>query len=235
MSFRSKRISEVCDPEGGERPGVKCSFFEFFRGVFPRASRRIQNDSLALSSSAVGGFLPVIVIFAFLSFAFCPLLSALPAADVETMDNRGYFPKLHELFTSAQSSIRVIMFSAAYYPGKTGSPTNILIDDLIAAKKRGVTVEVILERGEKDRDADLNEKNGLVKSILEKEGVLVYNDSTKITTHSKLVIIDDAITVIGSTNWSFSAVAKNNETAVAIDSKEVAKHYREYFEKVKKQ
>jgi len=165
----------------------------------------------------------------------CPRLFALAADNVDTMDNRDYFPKLHELLSNAKSSIRVIMFSAAYYPGRVKSPTNELIGDLIAAKKRGVSVEVILECGEKERDTDLNEKNGLVKSILEKEGILVYNDSPKITTHSKLVIVDDSVTVIGSTNWSFSAVLRNNETAVAIDSKEVAKHYREYFEKIKRQ
>jgi cardiolipin synthase len=180
----------------------------------------------ALKRIVIGGGLVV---------AACANICAMPADDIATMDNREYYPKLHRLLSNAKSSIRVIMFSATHYPDPAGSLTNRLIDDLIAAVKRGVEVEVILERGGKDRDASLNKKNDRVKSILEKEGISVYNDSLKVTTHSKLIIVDERITVIGSTNWSYSALAANNETAAAIDSKEVAAHYVKYFEALKRQ
>jgi len=69
--------------------------------------------------------------------------------------------------------------------------------------------------------------------MLEKAGVLVYNDPLNITTHSKLIIIDNYITVIGSTNWSYSALMKNNESSVIISSSEVAEHYEEYFDMIR--
>jgi len=168
-------------------------------------------------------------------FTLCARLDALPADNIETLDNRDYFPKLHALLSGARSSVRVIMFSAAVYPDKPRSPTNLIVQDLIDAKRRGVDVAVILECGDKERDRSINEKNGAVKSILEKEKIIVYNEPVKITTHSKLIVIDGQITVIGSTNWSFAAVARNNETAVAIFSRDLASHYTAYFESVARQ
>ncbi len=153
---------------------------------------------------------------------------------IECLDNRDYLPAIHKLLSGAKSSIRVIMFAASYYPNKAESYTNRILSDLIKAKKRGVTVEVILECTDNIRDENLNKKNGDVKSLLEKEKIIVYNDDPKVTTHSKLVIIDEYITIIGSTNWKYSAIARNNESSVAISSKELAKHYLDYFKKIKK-
>ena len=75
----------------------------------------------------------------------------LPANDVQVITDREYFSVVRTCFKKARSSIAVMMFEAAYYDRYPNSPTNVLIRELVAARKRGVNVKVILEK-RKDQD-----------------------------------------------------------------------------------
>jgi phosphatidylserine/phosphatidylglycerophosphate/cardiolipin synthase-like enzyme len=63
--------------------------------------------------------------------------------------------------------------------------------------------------------------------------VTVIYDSPSQTTHTKVLIIDDERVLLGSTNWTYSALSNNNEVSVLIRSKEIAKELTAYFNKVK--
>jgi phosphatidylserine/phosphatidylglycerophosphate/cardiolipin synthase-like enzyme len=45
-------------------------------------------------------------------------------------------------------------------------------------------------------------------------------------------MVDDQLTVVGSTNWSYYALDQNNETSVLIRSPEINRQYRDYFQEV---
>ena len=154
----------------------------------------------------------------------------LPAKDVQVIPDREYFAVVQTCFREARSSIAVMMFEAAYYDGYSKSPTNLLIRELIVARKRGVEVKVILEkRKERDRTQKNNMKTG---RMLSEAGVQVAYDPVAVTTHTKLLIIDGEISIVGSTNWTYSALEKNHEVAVFIRSPEVAKDLQDYFQQV---
>jgi cardiolipin synthase len=156
--------------------------------------------------------------------------SGLPAKDVQVITDREYFSVVRTCFKEAHSSIAVMMFEAVYYDRYPNSPTNVLIRELIAASKRGVEVKVILEkRKERDRTQENNLKTG---KLLSEGGVKVAYDSVAVTTHTKLLIIDGEISIVGSANWTYSALEKNHEASVFIRSTEVAKDLRGYFEQV---
>jgi phosphatidylserine/phosphatidylglycerophosphate/cardiolipin synthase-like enzyme len=174
-----------------------------------------------------------------LSFIFFFLLStfhlppsvALPAEDVNVVANEQYFKVAQELIKGAKHSIRVMMFEMSYYKSRTSSPTNVLIRELINARKRGVKVEVILEMKDgEDRTTKNNRQSG---KILSEGGVDVIYDSPSKTTHTKVIIVDEQLTLLGSTNWTYSALSDNNEVSVLIRSKDVAKELIGYFNKVK--
>ncbi|TES90411.1 MAG: hypothetical protein E3J87_10080 [Candidatus Cloacimonadota bacterium] len=55
-------------------------------------------------------------------------------------------------------------------------------------------------------------------------------DSQSVTTHAKIVIVDDRVAFIGSTNWSKSAIEKNNEVNVEIKKEEIVKELESYFQ-----
>ena len=155
----------------------------------------------------------------------------LPAESVEIVTDKQYVPVAEKLIKEAKTSIRVMMIEMGYYEDRSTTPSNLLIKALIDAKKRGVTVEVILEVRE---DADRTSKrNRLSGKILSDGGVEVIFDSPEKTTHAKLMIVDAQMTLIGSTNWTYYALTHNHEASLLIRSKEVAKELTDYFNEVK--
>ena len=65
--------------------------------------------------------------------------------------------------------------------------------------------------------------------------VLLVVDKDTVTTHTKFLIIDKKIVILGSTNWTFSALSRNHEISAVIHSEESASFLQDFFEKVKKE
>ncbi|MBN1446256.1 MAG: phospholipase [Candidatus Omnitrophica bacterium] len=150
-------------------------------------------------------------------------------------NNRDYGELLTKRLKEAKKSVYMIMFLASYYPEyRDTSPTNLFMDELIKAKKRGVRVEIILEQSGDSRDSHSSNENLKAAMHLSAGGITVYFDPPEKTTHAKLLVIDEKIVVIGSANWSYSAMAKNNEASVIIESPELADFYIKYFEETRK-
>jgi phosphatidylserine/phosphatidylglycerophosphate/cardiolipin synthase-like enzyme len=166
-----------------------------------------------------------------LSTIYTPHSSCLPAEDVQLVTDSQYFQVAKKMIQEAKSSIQVMMFEMGYYDQHPNTPSNILIKELINARKRGVKVEVILEVKEgEDRTTKRNRHTG---KILSEGKVEVIYDSLFKTTHAKSMVVDGALILLGSTNWTYYALTNNNEVSVVIRSKEVAKGLVDYFNQVK--
>ena len=174
----------------------------------------------------------VSILFFFLLSTFqLPLSYSLPTEDVQLVTDTQYFPAAKKMIQESKRSVQVMMFEMGYYDEYPSSPSNLLIKELIQAKKRGVKVEVILEAREgEDQTTKRNRHTG---KILSKGGVEVIYDSLSKTTHAKGMVIDGQLTLLGSTNWTYHALTDNHEVSVLIRSKEVAKELIDYFNKVK--
>lgn len=170
--------------------------------------------------------------FFFLLSAFClPISFGLPAEDVQVVVNAQYFPVAKKMIHEAKHSVQVMMFEMGYYVEHPDTPSDLLIKELIAAKKRGVRVEVILEV--KDGEDRTTKRNRHTGRILSDGGVEVVYDSLSKTTHAKFMVVDGGLVLLGSTNWTYYALTNNNEASVLIRSKEVARELIEYFNRVK--
>lgn len=155
----------------------------------------------------------------------------LPAEDVQLVLNSQYYQVAKNMIQEAKRSIQVMMFEMGYYDEHPNTPSNLLIKELISARRRGVKVEVILEvREGKDRTTERNRRSG---AVLSEGGVEVIYDSLSKTTHAKLMVMDSQISLLGSANWTYYALTDNNEVSVVIRSKEVAKKLADYFNQVK--
>jgi len=170
------------------------------------------------------------ILIAILIFSFQVVL-ALPAKDVKPIPNRLYYPEVHKLLSEAKKSIYIVMFEMFYYRKYPESLENQLVQDLIGAHKRGVNVEVILEQGTFGKITRRNRREG--GFMLSNAGIKVYFDSLATTTHNKLIVVDERYTVIGSTNWGYHALEKNNEASVLIDSVPLAEFFLEEFNRIK--
>lgn len=164
---------------------------------------------------------------------------SLPADDVIPLVDEGYYPEVHKALTNAKKSILCVMFMAKLDPKHKDGAEYQLILDLIGAHKRGVKVTVIFdqnirfwEKGKKG--SDIERKSEYAYELLSKNGVPVFYDGEKRVTHSKVLIIDKYITILGSTNWTYSALRKNHETSVIIKSKSVASAFENKLGRIEK-
>lgn len=148
-------------------------------------------------------------------------------------NNRVYHKMVLPLLKGAKDTIYIIMFLASYYPGYPDSPTNLFFKEIIEAKKRGVKVEVILNQSDSEYSSHATVENLKIARYLTSHNIPVYFSPFGVTTHSKMLIIDSNFTIIGSANWTYSAMVRNNETSVIIESPELARYYMEYFREIR--
>jgi cardiolipin synthase len=143
-----------------------------------------------------------------------------------------YYPEVHKALSNANKSILCVMFMAKLDPKHKGGNEYQLILDLIDAHKRGVKVKVIFDQNVKfwekgKKGNEIERKSEYAYELLFKNGVPVFYDGEKRVTHNKVLVVDKYITIIGSTNWTYSALRKNHEASVIIKSKSVSRAFEE--------
>ncbi len=150
-----------------------------------------------------------------------------------------YFDQVHNILKEADQRVWVVMLDSRYYDQKPSyarkttrqeppSLTNILRADLIDAEKRDVDVIFIYDK--KSRSLN-NDSKKFLRPVLE-AGAELYQDRPAVTTHAKMLVVDDDTVILGSTNWTYPALEENNESAVYIVSKEINAAYAKYVRQV---
>jgi phosphatidylserine/phosphatidylglycerophosphate/cardiolipin synthase-like enzyme len=147
--------------------------------------------------------------------------------------NEDYFPVLLQTIDKAQNEIFISIFSFKANEHKNSYPDRIL-SHLAQAVKRGVKVYVLLETTANKSD-ELNIQNRQTGKLLEEKGIHVFFDSPRKTTHTKLVVIDQRLLLLGSHNFTQSALKYNNEISVLMDSPDMAGNARNYMLKIIKE
>jgi phosphatidylserine/phosphatidylglycerophosphate/cardiolipin synthase-like enzyme len=147
--------------------------------------------------------------------------------------NENYFPALLKAIDEAQSEIFMSIFSFKTGVHKNSYP-DIISAHLARAVKRGIKVIVILENTG-GNDDKLDAENRQTKHLLEEEGVRVYFDSPRQTTHTKLIVIDERVVLLGSHNLTQTALKYNNEISILLDRPDLAKRSRNYMLKIIKE
>lgn len=142
------------------------------------------------------------------------------------LENKNFARVLTAKIIEAKESIRIVTFLFKTSTNKYNYASQHA-EELIQARQRGVQVEIILELP--DYNHSLNESNEFTMKRLKKSGIKIRFDSVKKQTHTKLAIVDDRYTFIGSHNLSHSALGINNELSLMIESEDIAKKSLDYF------
>lgn len=116
-------------------------------------------------------------------------------------DDKNAVETLHNLIQTAKKTIRVAMFTWTRYD---------LAKDLIAAQKRGVDAEVVI-----DYTSGKGASAKVVK-MLRDGGVPVYLSQGNGLLHHKFAYIDGDTLVNGSANWTLAAFTKNDDCFMII-------------------
>ena len=147
--------------------------------------------------------------------------------NINVLENEKYFFALREKLKKAKKSIVVCMYVFKTSKSKKNFANNIM-NEIIAAAKKGIIVEVLMEENDRSEDK-LNTYNQSTATKLRKAGIEVRFDSKHIITHAKLIIIDERLVFIGSHNLTHTALGKSNETSLMVDSKELADVFLKYI------
>lgn len=127
-------------------------------------------------------------------------------------------PLLHDLIGQARSSIRMTM---AYF-----APDDALIQQLCEAAKRGVHVELLF--GAK---SDLPIMVTAARAFYDRllcHGIRIF-ERQHVVLHAKTIVLDDRISIVGSTNLDYRSIEFNLEISAIVHSHAFARHMNELF------
>lgn len=150
-----------------------------------------------------------------------------PAPAWELLADQAYEPRLRALIAGARTRIDVVMFSALL-PDDAGAthPVRLLLDALVGRHRAGVQVRVVLDAG---APPGRDRPSAQAFRLLEEAGVPVRWDEDERTTHCKQVMVDGRWCVIGSHNWTFSALRRNREQSLLVDDPALAARLGDAF------
>ena len=95
-----------------------------------------------------------------------------------------------------------------------------IAEALIAAHRRGVSVDVILDKSQRTERA-------CIAGALIAEGIPVHIDAAHAIAHNKVIVVDDETVVTGSFNFTASAEERNAENLLVVRDQDLAARYRE--------
>lgn len=140
------------------------------------------------------------------------------------LPDRAYFPQALSLLAAANRSIHAAIYVVKYDPGDADDPVNALLEGLVAARRKGLDVRVLV-------DEETNASYRQTITYLQEHGVPVRLDrSSGITTHTKIVVIDGRYLIVGSHNWTESALSRNHEYSTLLEGSSYAEEADGYFQ-----
>jgi len=128
-----------------------------------------------------------------------------------------YPKKVIPLIDEAKHTIRMCMFDWRWYKDDFAHPVSLFNSALLRAHRRGVKVRILTNYAEVIdfvTSLGFNAKKWPEKSLL----------------HSKFLIFDDKICVIGSHNITQSAFTSNMETSIILTDDDDVKRFSSYFD-----
>ena len=143
----------------------------------------------------------------------------LLASRVQPLICSNYYNFLLEAVEAARQTIVVLMFDWRRYPNDPSCGVQKINQALFAARRRGVKVRMLINSSAAAKyfvDLGLEVKEYRGRGLL----------------HSKLVVIDNNLTILGSHNLTMNALSNNQETSVAILDKPTALVFSEFFQQL---
>lgn len=203
-----------------------------------RGAGRHYNEYFAARLVEARPWVPEGTVPAPLAEAFGPEDLGLPsytAEEIRHVDNQLYFHRVRDAIRNASESVELIQ-NYAYHYGRIhprsdqveGRPagklpeTDLLLEELVAARERGVAVRAIFDHQDTpDFRKPWDRRTRAFAGRLAAAGADVYKDDPVVQIHAKALVIDNRKVLVSSTNWSFEGIALNNETGVLITAPEL--------------
>jgi phosphatidylserine/phosphatidylglycerophosphate/cardiolipin synthase-like enzyme len=136
---------------------------------------------------------------------------------IQPIIGREFFKKVLPAIQQAKKEILIIVYDWRWYPDQIGASIQKFNQEIVRKAKTGVSIKAILNTKE---TAKILEEQGIKTNVRDFGGLL----------HTKLMIIDEKIVIIGSHNYTYNAFETNFEASVMIENEEIAKIFKNYFQ-----
>ena len=162
----------------------------------------------------------------FVQIVALSVLSAAYAADLKMGNSptQVYFSPDDECSTAIINEVDKA--KAKIYLQAYSFSSEDIADALIKAKKRGITVEIILDKS--NRTAKYSAGDAVVKA-----GIRTHIDAAHAIANNKVMIIDRETVITGSFNFTKAAEERNAENLLIIRDAKLAAIYLKNWEKHK--
>jgi hypothetical protein len=150
------------------------------------------------------------------------------ASRVRVLTDGSYYRHLIGLLEGVRERVDVCLFYIAL--PQPGHPTQKLLDALARKADAGCKVRVLVDQDGKDDPYRSHLINAAAVAFLSSSGVEVKGDPTERLLHSKSVVIDESVVVIGSHNWTAGSFFHYADASVAISGAQACRLWRTRFD-----
>jgi phosphatidylserine/phosphatidylglycerophosphate/cardiolipin synthase-like enzyme len=138
---------------------------------------------------------------------------------METIIGKNYPKQVIPLIDKAVKSIKIVVFDWRWYENDPANPCQLFNASIVRACKRGVKIQACVNSNAIAKPLSLN-------------GIDVKIPVSKNLIHTKFIIIDDEILVMGSHNFSQSAFTTNYETSIISRDSLQVKEFVSFFNSI---
>lgn len=135
---------------------------------------------------------------------------------MQSIIGKNYPRQVIPLIDSAKNSIKIVVYDWRWYSSEPANPCQLFNSAIVRAGKRGVQVRACVNSNE-------------IRSPLLDNGIDARIPVSKNLMHTKMIIIDDSLLIIGSHNFSQSAFTLNFETSLIIENDSEISKFVEFF------
>ncbi|MGB5819759.1 MAG: phospholipase D-like domain-containing protein [Saonia sp.] len=152
------------------------------------------------------------------------------ASQVKLLPDTEYYEELSSLLEKAENSIDICMFYIAL--GKKDHPTQKLLEILVSKAAQHKKVRVLVDKDGKDDPYGSHIINKKAATYLSENGVTVRTDEQEKLLHSKFVLIDSHVVIIGSHNWTKGSYFDYSDLSLTLKGEEANAIWKERFQKL---
>jgi len=149
---------------------------------------------------------------------------------VRVLADHTYYHSLIDMLEAGKNHVDVCMFYIAL--PSAGHPTRRLLDTLAKKAAKGCKVRVLVDQDGKDDPYGSHLINAASVQFLADHGVETKGDATESLMHSKFVVIDQELVVIGSHNWTAGSFFNYSDLSVVISGREAGRIWQDRFERL---
>ncbi|MGB9816311.1 MAG: phospholipase D-like domain-containing protein [Desulfurococcaceae archaeon] len=150
----------------------------------------------------------------------------LPSNSIVFLPDNEYLGKLLHVLDNANKSVYVVMYVVKYDPREVDDPVNTILEKLVELRGKGLDIKIVVD------DETYESYQDTIEYLKYNNVPVKLDESGSRTTHAKIVIIDGEVVLIGSHNWTESALSNNHETTLMVYSKDLAKQVVDYFYRI---